>query len=59
MLWSLMRASTSASHACGSDVVHARGLDQSVHHGGALAAVIGAGEQLRLASAARARPRCW
>jgi hypothetical protein len=33
MLWSLMRASTSARHACGSDVVHARGLDQSVHHG--------------------------
>src|SRR5260221_310848 len=32
------------------DIVEARGLDQRVHHGGALAAAIGAGEQPRLAA---------
>jgi hypothetical protein len=32
------------------DVVEPRGLDQRVHHGGALAAAIGAGEQPRLAA---------
>ena len=32
------------------DVVELGGLDQRVHHGGALAAAIGAGEQPRLAA---------
>ena len=39
----------------GIDVVEPRSLDQRVHHGGALAAAIGAGEQPRLAPSAMPR----
>jgi hypothetical protein len=39
------------------DVVEPRGLDQRVHHGGALAAAIGAGEQPRLAPERNAAQR--
>ena len=39
------------------DVVEARGLDQCVHHSGALAAAIGAGEQPGLAAERNAAQR--
>jgi hypothetical protein len=42
-----MRASTSASHSWGIDVIQFGGLDQGVHHGRPLAATVGAGEQPR------------
>jgi len=45
-----MRASTSASHALGVDVVELGDGDQAVDDGGALASTIGADEQPRLAA---------
>ena len=54
-----MRASTSASQACGSTSLSLAVVISVVHDGGALGAAIGAGEQPRLSAQGKAAQRAF